>query len=97
MNLNLRPFDTIPPEEHRELSRQGGIASGETRRRKAALRAYLVDALEKSCMADEVLNEVDKALAIVKQKEKRRRQDAQRKRTKRGQNKAEPRGCKEDG
>ncbi len=31
-NENLRPFNTMSPEEHRELSRRGGIASGEQRR-----------------------------------------------------------------
>lgn len=91
MNQNLVPFDQMAPEQHRELSRRGGIASGESRRRKAALRAYLVDALEKQYLADEIVDEFDKALAIVKQRDRRRRQDAQRKRTKRGQSKAEPR------
>lgn len=32
---NLRPFNTLSEEEHRELSRRGGIASGESRRDKA--------------------------------------------------------------
>lgn len=97
MNQNLIPFDQMSSEQHRELSRRGGIASGEARRRKAALRAYLVDALEKQYLADEIMDEFDKALAIVKQRDKRRRQDAQRKRTKRGRSKAEPRGRKENG
>ena len=34
---NLRPFNTLPPEEHRELSRCGGIASGERRREIAEI------------------------------------------------------------
>lgn len=37
-NENLRPFDTLPPEEHRELSRRGGIASGERRREIADIK-----------------------------------------------------------
>ena len=33
---NLKPFNTIPPEEHRALSVRDGIASGAARRRKRA-------------------------------------------------------------
>lgn len=29
---NLRPFNTLPPEQRREISRKGGIASGKKRR-----------------------------------------------------------------
>lgn len=91
MNPNLIPFTERTPEEHRELSRRGGVASGETRRRKAALRAMLVEALEKSYLADDVMDELDRAVAIVKQKEKRRRMDAKRKRTSRGKAEGQPR------
>ena len=45
------------------------------------MKAPLVDALEKQYLADEVADEFDKALAIVKQRDTRRRKDAQRKRT----------------
>ena len=31
---NLRPFNTLPPEQLREISRKGGKASGAARRRK---------------------------------------------------------------
>ena len=31
---NLRPFNTLPPDRHRELSQRGGKASGEARRKK---------------------------------------------------------------
>ena len=34
-NQNLRPFNTLPPVERRELARRGGIASGEKRRDRA--------------------------------------------------------------
>lgn len=40
---NLRSFKDIPEEEHKEISRKGGVASGEARREKAKLR----DELEK--------------------------------------------------
>lgn len=29
---NLRPFNALPPDRHRELSQRGGKASGEARR-----------------------------------------------------------------
>lgn len=32
---NLTPFDQMDEERHKELSRRGGIASGEKRRRQA--------------------------------------------------------------
>ena len=31
---NLTPFDRMPAEKHREISRLGGIASGKARREK---------------------------------------------------------------
>lgn len=43
---NLRPFTELTAEEHRELSRKGGIASGEARREKANLKKALEMMLE---------------------------------------------------
>ena len=43
---NLIPFSERSKEEARELGRKGGIASGETRRRKRALKEELMIALE---------------------------------------------------
>lgn len=37
-NQNLRPFNTLPPEERREIARKGGIASGERRREIADIK-----------------------------------------------------------
>ena len=34
---NLRPFNTLPPEQLREISRKGGKASGAARRRKRCM------------------------------------------------------------
>ena len=42
-NQNLRPFNTLPPEERRELARKGGIASGERRRYLADLRLAMIE------------------------------------------------------
>lgn len=38
---NLTPFGTISPDRQREISRAGGIASGATRRRKAAYKQMI--------------------------------------------------------
>ena len=38
---NLRSFKDIPEEEHKEISKKGGIASGEARRKKAELKKEL--------------------------------------------------------
>lgn len=35
---NLKPFNTWPADQHRAASVKGGIASGLTRRRRAAIR-----------------------------------------------------------
>ena len=42
-NQNLRPFNTLPPEERRELARKGGIASGERRRYLADLQLAMIE------------------------------------------------------
>ena len=42
---NLRPFNTLPPEEQKEIARLGGIASGEKRRYMADLRSAMIEQL----------------------------------------------------
>lgn len=75
---NLRPFDTLPPEEHRELSRRGGIASGARRRYLAELRLAMVEMLAGCELAQEVREEYRRAIkryaAEERKKAKRRRQ-----------------------
>lgn len=46
-NLDGKGFDERTAEEQREIARQGGIASGEARRRKRDLRQALEMLLEK--------------------------------------------------
>lgn len=46
-NLEGKGFDSRTTEEQREVARQGGIASGEARRRKRDLRQALEALLEK--------------------------------------------------
>lgn len=75
---NLRPFNTLPPEEHRELSRRGGISSGERRRYLADLRLTMVETLAGYALAQEVREEYRLAIkryaAEERKKAKRRRQ-----------------------
>ena len=75
---NLRPFNTLPPEEHRELSRRGGIASGERRRYLADLRLSMVETLACADLAQETREEYRRAiLEYVKDERKKaaRRKD----------------------
>ena len=59
---NLRPFNTMPPEEHRELSRRGGIASGERRRYLADLRLEMIKTLAGFDLARETREEYRRAI-----------------------------------
>lgn len=45
---NLKPFDQRTEDEQREIRRKGGIKSGESRRRKKALRIALKEAISLS-------------------------------------------------
>lgn len=73
---NLRPFNTLSPEEQREIARLGGIASGEARRRKAELRLAMVEHLAGVQLAEEVRSEYRAAVLRVvraeRMKQKRR-------------------------
>lgn len=59
---NLRPFGTLTPEEHRELSRRGGIASGERRRYLADLRLSMIETLAGRDLAQETREEYRRAI-----------------------------------
>lgn len=59
---NLRPFNTLLPEERRELARKGGIASGERRRCKAELRMAMLDTLAGIDLANETREEYRRAI-----------------------------------
>lgn len=74
---NLRPFNTLSEEEHRELSRRGGIASGERRRDRA--EAYTSIALH--IAAQELVKEVreDYRAAIKRYVKEERKKAARRK------------------
>ena len=59
---NLRPFNTLSPEEHRELSRRGGIASGARRRYLADLRLAMIEAMAGYDLAQETREEYRRAI-----------------------------------
>lgn len=59
---NLRKFGNIPPEEQRELSRQGGIASGKRRRYLAELRLCMIETIAGADLARETREEYRAAI-----------------------------------
>ena len=70
-------FDRIPAERHRAISQKGGIASGKTRLRKAALRDYAMNMLENQALAqsatDEFYAAVNKVMRAERKKRRRRK------------------------
>lgn len=59
---NLKPFNILSPEEHRELSRRGGIASGERRRYMADLRLTMIETLAGLDLVKETREEYRQAI-----------------------------------
>ena len=72
-NENLRPFNTMSPEEHRELSRRGGIASGERRRYLADLRLSMIETLAGMQLAQETREEYRRAIRRYVKEERKKR------------------------
>ena len=70
---NLRPFNTMPPEEHQELSRRGGIASGEKRRYLAALRLEMIEHLAGFDLATETREEYRRAIRRYVKEERKKK------------------------
>ncbi len=72
---NLRPLNTLPPEERREIARLGGIASGEKRRYKADLRLAMIEQLTRMQLAEETRAEYRAAIQryVRAQRKKRAR------------------------
>lgn len=69
---NLRPFNTLTPEEHRELSRRGGIASGERRRYLADLRLAMIEAMAGRDLAAETREEYRRAIKRYVKEERKK-------------------------
>lgn len=59
---NLRKFGDIPPEEQRELSRRGGIASGKRWRYLAELRLCMIETIAGADLARETREEYRAAI-----------------------------------
>jgi len=70
---NLHPFNTLPPEEHRELSRRGGIASGERRRYLADLRLEMIELMAGRQLAQETREEYRRAIKRYVSEERKKR------------------------
>ena len=77
-NQNLHPFNTLPLEVHREISRKGGIASGERRRHKADLRTAMIEIVAGQELAEETREEYRAAIKRYVREE--RKKSARRKR-----------------
>lgn len=69
---NLRPFNTLPPEEHRELSRRGGIASGERRREIADIKTSVKIHAAALALVDESREEYRRAIkrCVIEERKK---------------------------
>ena len=69
---NLRPFNTLPPEERREIARKGGIASGVRRRYLADLRLSMVETLAGYDLAQETRAEYRAAIKRYVKEERKK-------------------------
>lgn len=69
---NLRPFNTLPPEEHRELSRRGGIASGERRREIADIKTSAKIHAAALALVDESREEYRRAIKRYVKEERKK-------------------------
>lgn len=73
-NQNLRPFNTLPPVERRELARRGGIASGERRRYLADMKLACLEHIAGFDLTKEVRKEYRQAIKrYVKEERKKAR------------------------
>ena len=68
----LRLFSIMSPEEHRELSWRGGIASGERRWYLAGLRLEMIEALAGFDLARETREEYRRAIRRYVREEKKK-------------------------
>ena len=69
---NLRPFNTLPPEDHRELSRRGGIASGERRREIADIKTSAKIHAAALALVDESREEYRRAIKRYVKEERKK-------------------------
>ena len=69
---NLRLFNTLPPEERREIARLGGIASGKKRRHRAELRLAMIEQLAGIDLAQETREEYRQAIRRYVREERKK-------------------------
>ena len=69
---NLIPFDKMPPEQHKELSRRGGVASGITRARHAYMRSVAEELVMRCYVFNDTKEEIAAFRAWKRRKKKRR-------------------------
>lgn len=62
---NLIQFDEMPPDRHIELSRKGGIASGQSRRKKKSIHDFMKREILRNALKQELVDEVLEALMLV--------------------------------
>lgn len=77
---NLRKFNCMTPEEQREISRRGGIASGERRRYLADLRLCMIETMAGADLARETREEYRAAIKRYVKKERAKRRKTHEKR-----------------
>lgn len=63
---NLIPFNQRTEEEQRRIATMGGIASGEARREKRAMRELLEIALAAKCTRGDITNKEESAAQLAK-------------------------------
>jgi hypothetical protein len=63
---NLIPFNQRTEEEQRAIATMGGIASGEARREKRAMRELLEIALAAKCVRGDLTNKEESAAQLAK-------------------------------
>lgn len=70
-NDNLRPFNTLPPDELREITRKGGKASGEKRREIADVKSHIMLQIAAQDLVEETREEYRRAIKELVKKERR--------------------------
>lgn len=74
---NLRPFNTLTPEQRSEIARLGGIASGERRREIADLKYTVKEMLIVQSLVGETREEYRAAIKRYAREERAKRRRAE--------------------
>ncbi len=69
---NLRPLNTLPPDELREICRKGGIASGERRREIADVKSTVLLNAAALDLIEETREEYRRAIVKLAKQERRK-------------------------